>query len=695
MRPLSPTTPQSFIGADTLPLGVIVDRSSFDADDELGFSRDVPSAIDEERSLSDNGGVVMRNGKVKRKLRWKPPGFRRKKNNVSSNSSVISALTNRSTATNTSTSTTKSFLSHFSRKSQNSFHTFHSTATPVLKNSKQNPHTFQRPNYPDTFDTRQATIDNEGRCLHTSKILGSDRILETIDFERSSTLPSRLDSMPISPHSPMSESPAKFFEPFDDSSASLNSDAADALETSSPGPIKKPLKSKRPPLFKRRLKRKKGRPPSPAGTSHSSTNTFQSSPALENHTVPTLASSGSPLSASISVEPEESFLPVLDTEDYKENRRVAVHIGAPPRTKEDFTNQSAHEIDSVSTGALSSALNFASMSSTVSAGSSAKVGETASVGTPSRSGRRPKQAINARALSTPPKQSSSPSHRSSPRKGYNRPVDRTSSSPNDAGATLAEEAPSRRSCPTVPVDLDDGAFVEAEHNLRAIHDMAAEHLAHGEYEEALEVFEEILRGQQERYGKNHYRVGTALHNLGLVHMKSGNSEKAIEVCSQAVEVRKEALAPNHPDVVVSLTQLGVSHLENQSYDEALVASREALHIRRNILGPRHPKCAKILNNIGCALYAQDNFEEARVAFEEALDIQRDTLRMVPSSEGGQESTSALSNSILLGIASTLCNLGSIKLRWGQFEEAEVPLEEALLVSCIMLYFLRMVVCQET
>jgi hypothetical protein len=65
---------------------------------------------------------------------------------------------------------------------------------------------------------------------------------------------------------------------------------------------------------------------------------------------------------------------------------------------------------------------------------------------------------------------------------------------------------------SVPVDVDDGSFVDAERHLKAIHDMAAEHLAHGEYAEALEVFEEIFRGQLERYGADHYRVGTALHH---------------------------------------------------------------------------------------------------------------------------------------------------------------------------------------
>jgi len=223
--------------------------------------------------------------------------------------------------------------------------------------------------------------------------------------------------------------------------------------------------------------------------------------------------------------------------------------------------------------------------------------------------------------------------------------------------------------------------MEAEHNLRAIHDMAAEHLAHGEFEEAADVFEEILRGQQERYGQDHYRVGTALHNLGIVYLKKGDYNKAIEICRRAVDVRKDSLVPNNPDVAVSLAQLGVAHLESRNYREALAAFRDALNIRRNFLGPRHMKCSKILNNIGCALYSIEDLSAAKRAFDEALGIQRDGLRSLPSIEGsGNDSNGMQSNTLLLSMASTLCNIGSIRLRWGDFEKAGIALEEALLIQ---------------
>jgi TolA-binding protein len=610
-RPASPTQLPT-IGNTSFHLGVIVDTTTYGSEDELSLSNDVPSVIEEEGSLSDGGGVVriMRNGKVKRKLRWKPPNFRRKKNNVSSNMSVVSSLTNRSTGTNRSTSTSRSFLSHFSRKSQSSFHTFHSTATPVANNKKNSPqpHVLQRPNYPDTFDAKHATIDNEGR--HVLKKMGSGNLLGTVNevavFERSSTLPSRLDGMAMSPRSPMTEaSTVKFFDPYGGTSASIASDPFDSLEPDKPEPIVKPEKPKRPPLF--RLRKAKERPPSPEEASKdSSTNNSSTSPVGATYTAPTISSSGSPLSPQ-SLEGENSVLPVLETETYEEDRRVALTIGTPPRSQQDYSD---HTGDNAPRGSapLSPKSHHSSPSSTPSRSvvkitdkiEKSPTGPTIQKPSTTPDSLRPPLPVTASVG----RQTPSPSCRASPHKRYNRPVDSMSAPPQSVLMTSGEDGteaqqaePQRRQRPntTVPVDVDAGAFLEAEHNLKAIHDMAAEHLAHGEYEEATEVFEEILRGQQERYGQNHYRVGTALHNLGIVHLKAGDFERAIDVCGQAVEVRKESLVPNHPDAAVSLAQLGVAYLESQNYDQALVAFREALHIRRNFLGPRHLKCSKILN----------------------------------------------------------------------------------------------------
>lgn len=842
-------------------LGVIVDRSSFDEDDELttfggpnemggmmgdgidslSVGHEHPSELhmmmmDGHESLLHQhqsgglgggsnglggGGVVMRNGKVRRKLRWKPRfGGRRSsgsggETNFSSNVSVLSAMTNRSVSTSRSTSTTRSFLSHFSRRSNTSFHTFHSTETPVATNKAnrpQAPHTVMRPNYPDSFDVeknigsndsmkQQSTIDNEGRqsglarrqsglSLEDQK-LGSN-IQSQVGLEQSSKVPDRLNDnnvVPISPRSPISESSpmssSNTHEPLSSSGASSpsrppgtdytassptmtkgNTKSVDASNANTEkSAIQFPPKSRRPPLFKRRLRNRQqmvnskeslnssndfaeghnNRPPSPTDASQTS-----SKGSLMSQTAPTAS-----LSASISLDREHSILPVLSGDEYEEHRRVSIHttmqnpssssrsgaavveeekkdgeeVGidgllmeeegieesslSPTVADQSIQSRSAISLSSAltgmqrkfpdaTTGASSSHFqnssratgsSFSSIAGSAPQHSSSPVGGLFS----RRRAGAPLSNCSTHALLDSKKINNSPgkvaANPALPHKQYNRPVDSSivlsGIKPSSYSSSSGDEQRRTRNS-TVPADVDEGAFLEAEHNLRAIHEMAAEHLAHGEYEEAIDVFEEILRGQQERYGQDHYRVGTALHNLGIVYLRKGDYERAIEICCRAVQVRKEALVPNHPDVAVSLAQLGVAYLESDFFHQALEAFQDALHIRRNFLGPRHPKCAKILNNIGCALYSMEEYTDAKEAFSEALDIQRDTLRHLPSAEGS-ESNGMQSNALLLSMASTLCNIGSIHLRWGDFDHAVIALDEALLVGdksgdCCECYF---------
>jgi TolA-binding protein len=719
-------------------LGVIVDRSSFDEDDELttfGAGKDsqnmlimndgrVSGAEDGDETTSANGGVVMKNGKVRRKLRWKPR-FSRKgtltDSNTSCNASVVSALTSRSTGTSRSSSTTRSFLSHFSRRSGNSFHTFHSTETPVVTNKANRPIAPQmvlRPNYQDSFDAKHSTIETEGARRLPSRRRGSfsssfsgklDSVSETI----SSTLPEEIDEegdnpmIPVSPRSPISEASPRSNDfskttiqtpSIDDHNATRKVPDRPSLSDGSKLP-----KPKRPPLFNRRLRNnmtsnKISNSNDTATTNSGGTPLSPNESSQGSHTAPTAS-----LSASTSVERENSILPVLSGDENEEGRRVGLSMSqtrADDRKAEETKDDDVAGVDDL---LLEERVEESSLSPTVadlsiqSAYQSIHSGSTeaksfdsapaalqgrrvmAAAGTsPNASYLVPNQRVQEVMLTRDASGASSPSAMSMlstkslpmPQKRYNRPGDRS---------TVMESRRGARN--NGPVDLDDVAFLEAEHNLRAIHEMAAEHLAHGEYEEAIEVFEEILRGQQERYGQVHYRVGTALHNLGIVYLKKGDYQKAIEVCGRAVTVRKEALVPNHPDVAVSLAQLGVAHLESRQFEMALKSFRDALHIRQNFLGSRHPKCSKILNNIGCALYSLEEYGEAKNAFDEALDIQRDSLRNLPSSEG-TESNGMQSNSLLLSTASTLCNIGSIRLRWGEFDEAAVALDEALLVRFV-------------
>ena len=218
-----------------------------------------------------------------------------------------------------------------------------------------------------------------------------------------------------------------------------------------------------------------------------------------------------------------------------------------------------------------------------------------------------------------------------------------------------------------------------------MHRLASQHLSFGEYNEAIDVLEEMLRGVQQMCGgERHYRVGTVLHNISTVHMRCRNYKEVVNVSRRAVEVRMKALGNHHPDVAISYAQLGMAHMELGEYQYAVLALRNALAIRNKRLSFRDRKIARLLNNIGCCLFELGKLQEASKAFEDVLKIQRMNMKhmgvaVAPSGLDGDGDASGVSQS-LLGVASTLCNLGSIQLKLKSHKEALVHLEEALLIQ---------------
>ena len=153
---------------------------------------------------------------------------------------------------------------------------------------------------------------------------------------------------------------------------------------------------------------------------------------------------------------------------------------------------------------------------------------------------------------------------------------------------------------------------------------------------------------------------------------------------------------------MSLAQQGVALMEIQQYHLALASFREALRIRRNALGSKHPLVIRLLNNIGCALFELNDLLEANEAFGEALTVQRELMRdnrcsgkasctdelQVDIDEMNDSDLEAMNlkvdpkdaHNMLLSIALTQCNLGSIHLRWGKYDNSLMYYEDALLVS---------------
>lgn len=711
--------------APSLPmLGMLVDRTSFDETDDYGIDREAIDGNIPAGKLNVPTSTILKNGRVRRRLRWRP----KRRNDAGSaengdeGSEGDVETTNelmRSASSSNASVGSHSNLSHCSRASHRSMHSFSSTQTMQRDNTKNSDvkarrFPLPRPNYPSTFDG-VATIGNESTMVH-ARIKG-DR------------------------NTNVSSSPSTVFAAADlDSSDIVGDEEAPGIRRTASAQKKRgfpPLFRRKPPTVPRRPSMgwssgDGGTETPPLGPKRTLSMPFLQ-PSEQNLSDFSKVFSTSSISPSLSSPHSQSIpsylegeddedLPVVEQDILENERRVDLRIpehrqSEPSKTDLKTETRDAHSSptpdhesqslalvsrpsyslkwsnsDTAMTAMANTCVDFLlsadpnEISPAIMAPeirfTMSEVGRTFSEPCPAvlASESPVPRSPSARKASAEPGSPLSPKSRISPRRLPAPPSFNLESA--CSGVVPASPSSPEGADPTSPVpsvesqaSAEDMALLDVEKNLQAIHDMGVEHLRHREYPEALEVFEEILRGQLTRYGEEHYRVGTALHNIGVVHMKQGDYEEAAHVSLEAVRIRRLSLPADHPDIAVSMAQLGVALLECRKFKKAISHFREALRIRRKCYGPKHLKVAKLLNNIGCALYELNELEVAKLAFEEALGIQRSTLREVPTQDLEEPP-----NQILLSIASTLSNIGSIKLYWGQHGDASIDLEEALLIQ---------------
>jgi tetratricopeptide (TPR) repeat protein len=236
--------------------------------------------------------------------------------------------------------------------------------------------------------------------------------------------------------------------------------------------------------------------------------------------------------------------------------------------------------------------------------------------------------------------------------------------------------------------VSDGSLqtqrLHMELNLRAMQELATRHIQNLELDDAVEVWEEILRGQVQIYGYWHPRVGTVLHNLSLVHSLNKAYDHSAFIGTKAIDVRLSTLGDMHLDLAESFAHLGLMRVELNECDLAVQAFEAALEIRRHCLQPHDPKISRLLNNIGCAYYEIGQFDKAMTVFKEALEIQR--FLMKTSAPALLEDTGINSvGRVLLSIAATLINVASIYLKWNDYDQSIAAVEEALLLQASVLH----------
>ncbi|MDX2213725.1 MAG: tetratricopeptide repeat protein [Oculatellaceae cyanobacterium bins.114] len=212
--------------------------------------------------------------------------------------------------------------------------------------------------------------------------------------------------------------------------------------------------------------------------------------------------------------------------------------------------------------------------------------------------------------------------------------------------------------------LDAAGSVIGEQSVetQSLYGLGVALLARGRYPEALETYEQALKGFQAQ--GNRQAEGTTLSDLGLVYANQGQYLQALEyyqqalVITQEVSVREAFPQESRLSEGVILNNIGLVYNNQGQYPQALDYYQQALAIAREV-GDR-PGEGVTLNNIGGIYWSQRQYPQALDYYQQSLAITREVGDRL--SEGR-----------------TLSNIGTVYADQRQYEQALSYLEQALVI----------------
>ena len=188
--------------------------------------------------------------------------------------------------------------------------------------------------------------------------------------------------------------------------------------------------------------------------------------------------------------------------------------------------------------------------------------------------------------------------------------------------------------------------------------MATFYLKQGEYDKALQKFDESQTMADKVLPPDHPYRANLLSNIGMVYNHQGLFEKALENFSEALQISRKSLPPEHPRNFVLLCNIATVYIDLDRVDAALVTLNEALEIRMHFEVDQ-PTTVAILNSIGAAYMKQSLYTKALSTFLSALDMCRKTEQTVDSR-----------------IAGLYSNIGLAYLSLGEYDQALQNFNEA-------------------
>ncbi len=183
----------------------------------------------------------------------------------------------------------------------------------------------------------------------------------------------------------------------------------------------------------------------------------------------------------------------------------------------------------------------------------------------------------------------------------------------------------------------------------------------GRWDEAEELFSQILETEKNMHGTDYINTQNALAWVASTYRNQGRWTEAEELFVQVMETRKKTLGDNHPSTLTSMANLASTYRNQGRWTEAEELFVQVMETSKKTLGDNHPSTLTSMANLASTYSNQGRWTEAEELFVQVMETSKKTL--------GDNHPSTLTS--MVNLASTYRNQG----RWTEAEELFVQVME--------------------
>lgn len=154
-----------------------------------------------------------------------------------------------------------------------------------------------------------------------------------------------------------------------------------------------------------------------------------------------------------------------------------------------------------------------------------------------------------------------------------------------------------------------------ETRLRAMENMAHANNKLGKYDEAIEIYKDVLDKKTRELGESHPDTLSTLTDFGVILLDQWKLVESIEIF-QKICTDSSKHEEDSETTLIAMKNMGVAFSRIGDYVQAEKIYNDVLSKRKKTLGENHPDYLVALNDIGELFSLQERFADALLIFEE-------------------------------------------------------------------------------